>query len=465
MNRKRYVFKPGTREIQLGDRTLVMGVVNVTPDSFSDGGAFLDPEKACARAMELEQQGADIVDIGAESTRPGSAPVSEEEEIRRLVPVLKKLRGKLSIPVSVDTYNSAVAMRVLDLGAEIINDPTGLTFDPGLGKVVNQFDAGLILNHIRGTPETWSKLAPLQDPAATVLTDLRASIHRARKDHVGGARIIADPGLGFGKRKDENYRLIAGLGRLAAIEVPLLVGPSRKSFLGVTTPEDLFAATAAAVTASILNGAHIVRVHDAGEMRAVIQVADAMLRAAGAEYEATKPAAPAPKGRDDLPPADEGERKSGRPHRPPISRKVPGKTPEPEYRREEGPRKFDRVERADRGDRPLRRFDPEDRRPRRFDRQDRGDRGDRGAPRDGGGPQDRGGDRPAWQRPDRAGGPPRRFDRPPRQFDRPQRGSDREDRGERRPPRPYDRDGPARRGGPGRGPRRPPGPGRGGRKP
>ncbi len=477
MIRKRFLFKPGSREIQLGDRTLVMGVINVTPDSFSDGGAFLDPDKAYARAMEIEQQGADFIDIGAESTKPGSTPVTEEEEIRRLIPVLKKLREKLSIPISVDTYKSAVAQRALDLGVEIINDPTGLTFDPGLGKVVNQFDAGLILNHMRGTPETWAKLSPLPDPTATVLLDLRASVHRARKDHIDGMRIIADPGVGFGKRKDENYRLILGLGRLVHLEVPLLVGPSRKSFLGVTDPADLFAATAAAVTAAIMNGAHIVRVHDVGPMLAVIQVADAILRASVAEDKAVEPASTVR--RTDYPGGE--ERRGDKPHRPPMQRVEPEKQPEqeapPADRGDQPPPKpFDRDDRPPKrfddrgGDRPAwQRFDRGDRPPRKFD--DRGDRPPRPFDRGGPPPQrfDRGGPPPQRfdrggppQRFDRGGPPPQRFDRgdgPPRRFDRDDRGGDRpprrfDDRGDR-PPQRFDRGGPPKRFDRGDGPPRP----------
>jgi dihydropteroate synthase len=277
MERKRFLFKTRTQEYHLGGRTLVMGVVNVTPDSFSDGGSYLEPDKAVERALELERQGADIVDIGAESTRPGSNRISEEEEIRRLVPVLKRLRNKIAVPVSVDTYKSGVAARALELGAEMINDPSGLTFDPQLARVVAQADAALALNHMRGTPETWARLSPLRDPLATIGNDLLASIHRARRDGVDGQRIMADPGLGFGKRKEENFRIIAELHRLQKLEVPLLVGPSRKRFLGDTASEDLLPATVAAVTAAVLNGAHMVRVHDVAQAVQAARIADSIL--------------------------------------------------------------------------------------------------------------------------------------------------------------------------------------------
>jgi dihydropteroate synthase len=278
MARKRYVWKVREREIQLGDRTLLMGVLNVTPDSFSDGGRYLEPDRAYARAVQLEEEGADIIDVGGESTRPGSRRLSEEDEWRRLAPVLKRLRGKLTIPVSVDTYKSGVAQRALDLGVEVINDPTGLTFDPQLTKVVAQYDAGLILNHMRGTPETWGKLPGLVDPIGTVGADLEAAIHRARRAGVDMMRLMVDPGIGFGKRKEENSQLIAEMPALRKLDLPVLAGPSRKSFLNQTTPEGLLLATAAAVTACILAGAHMVRVHDVREMRIVAQTADAVAK-------------------------------------------------------------------------------------------------------------------------------------------------------------------------------------------
>src|SRR6185503_9258448 len=183
MARKHFEWKVRDKLIQLGERTLIVGVLNVTPDSFSDGGKYSDPDRAFARAIELEEQGADVVDIGAESTKPGSTRISAAEEIRRLIPVLKRLKGRLGVPISVDTYKSEVAERALDLGAEIINDPSGLTFEPQLARVVSNHNAGLIVNHMRGRPETWAKLAPMPDPMATILRDLEATVSRAR--HVG----------------------------------------------------------------------------------------------------------------------------------------------------------------------------------------------------------------------------------------------------------------------------------------
>jgi dihydropteroate synthase len=279
MARKRYEWKLRSRTLQLGDRTLILGVLNVTPDSFSDGGKYLDPDRAFARAIELEEQGADIVDVGAESTRPGSQRISQAEELRRLVPVLKRLRDKLTVPISVDTYKAAVAERALELGAEIINDPSGLTFDPQLAKVVARYDAGLILNHMRGNPETWAKLPPLPDVMGTILHDLDAAVHRARRAGIERTQIVVDPGIGFGKRKEQNSEILARLHELARLDLPILVGPSRKSFLAQRTERETVFATASAVAAAILGGAHLVRVHDVVEMRAAAAVADAILAA------------------------------------------------------------------------------------------------------------------------------------------------------------------------------------------
>ncbi|MGH7246888.1 MAG: dihydropteroate synthase [Pseudomonadota bacterium] len=264
------------RTLPLGERTLIMGVLNVTPDSFSDGGKYSDPDAAFARAVEIEDEGADILDIGAESTRPGSSRISEAEELRRLIPVLKRLREKLSIPISVDTYKSAIAEKALELGVEIVNDPSGLTFDPLLVRVVAQHDAGLVVNHMRGTPETWAKLPPLQDAIGTILKDLDAGAHRALRAGVQPHRVVLDPGLGFGKRKEQNNEILAHLKELARLDLPLLVGPSRKQFLAQQTELETEYATAAAVTIAILHGAHIVRVHDVKGMRAAAQVADAI---------------------------------------------------------------------------------------------------------------------------------------------------------------------------------------------
>jgi dihydropteroate synthase len=279
MPRKHFIWKLKRREIRLGERTAIMGVLNVTPDSFSDGGKYADPDRAFAHAVEMEEEGADIIDIGAESTRPGSARIPAIEELRRLVPVLKRLKDRLGIPISVDTYKAEVAERALDLGVEIINDPSALTFEPQLARTVSNYDAGLVLNHMRGRPETWAKLAPMPDPMATIGRELDAAANRARGVGIDKTRLVVDPGIGFGKRKEQNSLILARLHELAPLDLPLLVGPSRKQFLAHATPEETRFATAAAVAACVLGGAHIVRVHDVRAMRAAADVADEILHA------------------------------------------------------------------------------------------------------------------------------------------------------------------------------------------
>ncbi len=282
--RKRFRWKLKRREIVLGERTLLMGILNVTPDSFSDGGHYANPDAAFARAVELEEEGADIIDIGAESTRPGSQRISEAEELRRLIPVLKRLRGKLNIPISVDTYKSVVAEKALDHGAEIINDPTGLLLDLQVSRVVTKYDAGLIINHMRGTPETWAKLPPMTNLMRSIVIDLEAAVHRSRQAGVQKHQLVVDPGLGFGKRREQNAEIIANLRALATFDLPVLIGPSRKSFLK-KEGSDIELATAAAVTASILNGSHIVRVHSVKAMKDVVEIADTIRQAGEAETE------------------------------------------------------------------------------------------------------------------------------------------------------------------------------------
>jgi dihydropteroate synthase len=279
MPRKHFEWKIRDTALQLGERTLILGVLNVTPDSFSDGGKYLDPDRAFARAIELEEEGAGVIDIGAESTRPGAVRISEAEELRRLVPVLKRLRNRLTVPIAVDTYKAAVAEKALELGADIINDPSGLTFDPDLARQAVQADAGLILNHMRGTPETWVKLPPLKNALATIAAELDACVHRAVHAGVDRRRIVIDPGLGFGKRKEQNSEILGRLDELARLDLPILAGPSRKHFLARETAAETEFASAAAVAAAIFFGAHLVRVHDVKSMKAVVEVADEIAKA------------------------------------------------------------------------------------------------------------------------------------------------------------------------------------------
>jgi dihydropteroate synthase len=283
--RKIHRLQLPSRAIVLGERTLIMGVLNVTPDSFSDGGKFFDAKRAVAHALAMQRDGADILDVGAESTRPGSLPISAAEELRRLLPVLAALRGKLKIPISVDTQKSSVAEIAIGAGAEIINDISGLKNDPRIAAVAARHRVPLILMHIRGVPHTMQKKPFAKDVMREVVSGLRASIAAARKAGVAKNGIVLDPGIGFGKSFSQNYELIARLPEIARFGYPLLVGTSRKGFLGATLArngksapvKERIWATAATVAASILNGAHIVRVHDVKEMAQVARAADFVL--------------------------------------------------------------------------------------------------------------------------------------------------------------------------------------------
>ena len=280
--RKKYLLNTRSGKLQLGERTLVMGVLNVTPDSFSDGGKFLDVKRAVQHALAMQSDGADIIDIGAESTRPGSLEISAAQELSRLLPVLEALRGRLKIPISVDTQKAAVAEIALGAGAEIINDTSGLRTDPRLADVATRHGAPLILMYMRGTPRTMQKGPFARKVLKDVTSSLRRSIATARKHGVSLSQIVIDPGIGFGKSYGQNYELLSKLPELAKLGYPMMVGTSRKGFLGATlakhgkpaSTEERIWGTAATVAASILNGAHIVRVHDVAEMVQVARVAD-----------------------------------------------------------------------------------------------------------------------------------------------------------------------------------------------
>lgn len=285
LRRKRFRLTLPSRLLVLGERTLVMGVLNVTPDSFSDGGRYFRVKSAVEAALAMERAGADMLDIGAESTRPGSSGISAAEEVARLLPVLQALRGRLKIPVSADTRKASVAELAIGAGVELLNDVSGLRHDPGLAEVAAQHRVPLILMHMRGTPGTMQKLPFAKDALRDVIGGLRQSVAIARRAGVAKSQIILDPGIGFGKSYVQNYELIAKLPALAKLGYPLLVGTSRKGFLGATLarhgkpapPGQRIWGTAATVTASILNGAHIVRVHDVGEMLQVARVCDALV--------------------------------------------------------------------------------------------------------------------------------------------------------------------------------------------
>jgi dihydropteroate synthase len=265
--------------LELGGRPRVMGIVNVTPDSFSDGGSFHDPDKAIEHALELERAGADLIDVGAESTRPGAHPVAHEEEIRRIAPVIKALAQRLRIPLSIDTTKAVVADAMIELGAAMVNDVSGLDADPAMADVVARRRALVVVNHMRGTPRTMQQAPRYDDVVADVVGELRARMDRARRAGIAEDRIVLDPGIGFGKRAEDNLELLARVGELKSLGRPLLVGCSRKSFLGRVTgkPTDRREAATAATTAlAHERGVHIVRVHDVDDAVDVLKVLDAI---------------------------------------------------------------------------------------------------------------------------------------------------------------------------------------------
>lgn len=287
----------GSRSLALGKRTLVMGVLNVTPDSFSDGGQFLDPEKALEHALRMLDDGADIIDIGGESTRPGARvnpagsskapepakPVSEKEERERVIPVITKLKQKrASTVISVDTYKSAVARAAIEAGAEIVNDVSAFRWDPKMAKTVAELKCGAVLMHMRGRPEEWRKLTPVADIVVLVKRELRDWADAATMAGVKRERIAVDPGFGFGKNFEENYPLLRRLDEFHQLRYPLLAGVSRKSFIGRmlkrdgkdATVAERIHGTVAAETVAILKGVHVIRTHDVRACVDAARVAD-----------------------------------------------------------------------------------------------------------------------------------------------------------------------------------------------
>jgi len=284
--RQRYSMPlPGGGVLDLGERTLVMGILNVTPDSFAEAAPRTDPARAVDDALRMEADGADIIDVGGESTRPGAEPVTAEEELARVVPVVRRLAGRLRVPVSIDTYKARVAEAALAEGARIVNDISGLRYDPPIASVAASGGAALILMHTRGRSRAMYREAAYAALLPEIVAELGDSLAAAVAAGVPRERVILDPGIGFAKEATHSLELIARLPELAVLDRPLLVGPSRKSFLaaalgGRPTGEREFG-TAAAVTAAVLAGAHIVRVHAVREMCDVVRVADAIrMRAA-----------------------------------------------------------------------------------------------------------------------------------------------------------------------------------------
>src|SRR5450755_4653718 len=281
----------GSRVLELGRRTLIMGVVNVTPDSFSDGGLYIDAEKAVVQAEQLLDDGATIIDVGGESTRPGvSEPVTEEEERKRVLPVIRDLKKRRpDAVVSIDTYKASVARAAVELGAEVVNDVSGFRWDPKIAKTLAELKVGAVLMHTRGRPDEWKSLPPIGDPVLIVSRDLRqwaepATLAGIKRDH-----LVLDPGFGFGKRFDENYPLLAHFEKLQQTGFPLLAGVSRKSFIGRTLARDgkdaeafdRLYGTLAAQTALILKGAHLIRTHDVRFAVQAAKVADSIVASGG----------------------------------------------------------------------------------------------------------------------------------------------------------------------------------------
>ena len=268
--------------LDVAARTQIMGVLNVTPDSFSDGGRYLDPGRAVEHAHRMVEEGADLIDVGGESTRPGAQPISVEEELRRVLPPVRRLAGELRVPLCVDTYKAEVAAAALAEGCDLINDISGLGFDPRMASVVAEAGAGLVLTHIRGTPGTMHEDPRYTDVVGEVREVLRGRIRLAEAHGVHPEAIAVDPGIGFGKRVEHNLLLLERLSELKILGKPMLVGPSRKSFIGTVLGlpvEDRVEGTAAAVAVAIWQGAQIVRVHDVRVMVRVARMTDAMRRA------------------------------------------------------------------------------------------------------------------------------------------------------------------------------------------
>jgi len=277
------VLRTSQREIVIGARTLIMGIINVTPDSFSDGGRFYTPFAAVEAAVRMVDEGADMIDIGGESSRPGSDPVSEAEELRRVMPVIRGLAGKISVPLSIDTTKAAVARAALAEGAEIVNDISAMSADGPIAEAVAEAGAAVILMHMRGLPKTMQSgdLAYRSLPG-DVISYLKQRIRSAGQSGIAPAQMMVDPGIGFGKTAMDNVRLIRHLSEFQVLGRPIVTGVSRKSFIGHITgggPLERIEGTAAAVTAAILNGSRVIRVHDVKTMKRVAAMADALASA------------------------------------------------------------------------------------------------------------------------------------------------------------------------------------------
>jgi dihydropteroate synthase len=268
--------------IDFSSKTYLMGILNVTPDSFSDGGAFLDRDRAVDQALRMQDEGADIIDIGGESTRPGSGAITVREEIKRVIPVIEELAGKGNVPISIDTYKSGVAEAAIQAGASIVNDISGLRFDNKMPGLVARHKVPVVIMHIKGRPRDMQKKPVYKSLIPEIMDYLTESIIMARKAGIPDDMIIIDPGIGFGKTVEHNLEIIRRLNEFTGYQNPILIGPSRKAFIGKLTGDqpvtERLEGTASAVAIGIFNGANIIRVHDVKEMRRVATIADAILR-------------------------------------------------------------------------------------------------------------------------------------------------------------------------------------------
>jgi len=272
----------GNYILDLTRKTHIMGILNITPDSFSDGGRHFDRATAVEQGFRMVEDGADIIDIGGESTRPGSEPVSVDEELRRTIPVIEELAKRISVPLSIDTYKAEVAQKALEAGASIINDISGLRFDPEMPKVVAKFNVPVVMMHIKGKPKDMQQNPVYEALIPEIMDYFRISIRLAKKFGIREDLMVLDPGIGFGKSFDHNLELLNNLDQLTLLEKPLLIGPSRKAFIGKILGDapatERLEGTAAAVVVSIMKGASIIRVHDVKEMAKVARVVDAIKR-------------------------------------------------------------------------------------------------------------------------------------------------------------------------------------------
>jgi len=282
LSRAHYTIRCRKRTFTLGKQTLLMGVLNVTPDSFSDGGLFIDKEKAFARGLKMIEEGADFIDIGGESTRPGSKPLGLDEELRRVIPVIESLAKEVDAPISIDTYKSAVAKKAIEAGAQIINDISGLHLDPSLSQVAAKENVPLVLMHISGNPETMQENIHYESIFSEIIQYLKDSIQRAETAGVDPEQIIIDPGIGFGKTVEDNLIILKNLQEFKILGRPLLLGTSRKNFIGKILNADVterLEGTLSSIVVGVLNGAHIIRCHDVLQAKRAIAIADAVRQA------------------------------------------------------------------------------------------------------------------------------------------------------------------------------------------